>query len=250
MKHVGNFVAKFAAYSVAFLITTVAVSALAQMQQGQAKVLAVKGSAQYSEGGAWMPLKVGTILKQGAVVQTAASSSAKLTLFENGKLLVLDEQTTIGLTKMTFEKTGADLVIDTALNLTAGRVVGNVKKTSNASRYEIKTPVSTVGIRGTYFEASSTGLARCFAGMLSVNFTAPDGTTSQYQVGPGQTFDPALRNVVSTPAGYKVEIQVPVTEEEMMPWAQNEPLSIPISSPGPMLIEQPVELPVTQTRPE
>jgi len=52
MKHVGNFVAKFAAYTVAFLITTVAVSALAQMQQGQAKVLAIKGSAQYSEGGA------------------------------------------------------------------------------------------------------------------------------------------------------------------------------------------------------
>jgi len=255
MKHVGNFVAKFAAYSVAFLITTVAVSALAQMQQGQAKVLAIKGSVQYSDGGAWMPLKVGDILKSGAVVQTAASSSAKLTLFENGKLLVLDEQTTIGLTKMTFEKTGTDLVIDTALNLTAGRVIGNVKKTSNASRYEIKTPVSTVGIRGTGFEISSTGLTRCLSGMLSVSFTASDGTTSQYQVGAGQTFDPALRNVTPTPSGYKAEIALPLTEEEALPFGFSQAMGFPITAPsitippGEVEYVPPFEPPVTQTGP-
>jgi hypothetical protein len=253
MKHVGNYVAKFAAYSVALLITTMAVSALAQMQQGQAKVLAVKGSAQYSEGGAWMPLAVGAVLKAGAVVQTAAGSSAKLTLLENGKLLVMDEQTTVGLTKMTFDKTGTDLVIETELNLTAGRIVGNVKKTSNASRYEVKTPVSTVGIRGTGFEVSATGLTRCFVGALSVSFKAPDGTVSQYQVGAGQTFDPALRSVTATPAGYKVEIAMPISSEESLPWAFSQEMSLPNVAAPPGLpvvpVEPPYEPPVTQIYP-
>lgn len=256
MKHVGNFVSKFAAYSVAFLITTVAVSALAQMQQGQAKVLALTGSAQYSEGGAWMPLKVGSILRAGSVVQTAAGSSAKLTLFENGKVLILDEQTTVGLTKMTFDKTGTDLVIDTELNLNAGRVVGNVKKTSNASRYEVKTPVSTVGIRGTSYEATAAGLARCFMGALSVAFKAPDGTVSQYDVQAGQTFDPALRSVISTPAGYRVEMAMPEGGEETLPWGFSQDLSIPISPPGlatpvgEIPYEPPYEPPVTRIYPD
>jgi hypothetical protein len=234
MKQVGSFLSKVATYSVALLITSLAVSALAQMQQGQAKVVAVKGSAQYSEGGAWMPLKTGTILKAGSVVQTAAGSYAKLTLFDNGKSLELDEQTTVGLTKLTCEKTGTDLVIETELNLTAGRVLGNVKKTSNASRYEVKSPVSTVGIRGTTYEATAAGLARCFSGALNVAFKAQDGTVSQYQVNAGYTFDPALRTVVATPEGYNPGFGLPTTEGEEgnLPWAFAEPMSLPITSPG------------------
>jgi len=179
-----------------------------------------------------MPLKVGAILKAGAVVQTAVSSSVKLTLFENGKLVIMQEQTTLGLTKLTFDKTGTDLVIDTALNLNAGRIVGNVKKTSNASRYEIKTPKGSVGIRGTSYEAHATGTALCFDGMLNVTFTAPDGTVGQYQVNKGQTFDSNRVQVVPTPEDYKVEIMLPLTAEETLPWAFNQEMSIPFVSPG------------------
>jgi hypothetical protein len=203
MKYVGNFLSKATAYSVALLITSLALSVHAELQQGKAKVAGIKGSAQYSEGGAsWSPLKRGDILGAGAVIQTAANSMVDLYLGDNGPLVRVTEDTTLGLTKLTCEKTGADVVIETELNLTAGRILGTVKKTSDASRYEVKLPVGVASIRGTTYDISATGLARCIKGSFILSYKGPTGGVGNYELGAGQTFLPESQSVVPTPSDY------------------------------------------------
>mgnify|MGYP000867997536 FL=1 len=52
-------------------------------KQRTGKVVRIKGAARYSTGNnIWQPLKVGTILKSGAIVQTAQDSYADVVLNE------------------------------------------------------------------------------------------------------------------------------------------------------------------------
>src|SRR5881296_3473181 len=49
-----------------------------------ATVVRLKGAARYSTGNnVWQPIRVGTILKSGALIQTAADSFVDLVLGEN-----------------------------------------------------------------------------------------------------------------------------------------------------------------------
>jgi opacity protein-like surface antigen len=234
MKLVGSFLSKVAAAGVALSIMSLAITAHAQTQQGQAKVVAIKGSAQYSQGGAWMPLKVGDVLKAGALVQTGAASQVDLFLANNGPSVRVTEDSTLGLTALTFDNTGADVVIDTELNLTVGRILGTVKKTSDASRYEVKIPTGTVSIRGTQYDISANGLIRIIKGMAIMNFKAPSGVVSTHQVNAGQTFNPDTQTVVPTPSDYQPGMgPMAGTEEGVPAWGQTvSGLNLPITSPG------------------
>ena len=59
------------------------------------------------------------------------------------------ENTLLGVDKLTFTQTGADVVTETQLDLKAGHIFGMVKKMSAASKYEVKIPNGVAGIRGT-----------------------------------------------------------------------------------------------------
>jgi hypothetical protein len=239
MKYVGSFLSQVTAYSVALLITSLALSVQAELQQGQAKVVAIKGSAQYSEGGALMALNVGSTLKAGAIVQTPAASQVDLFLGDNGPTVRVTEDTTVALSKLTLEKTGADVVIDTELNLTAGRILGRVKKTSDASRYEVKIPTGTVSIRGTDYDISASGLARCIKGSFTMNIKGPSGVVAAHQVNAGQTFMPETQSVIPTPSDYRFDLGPVAGGEGGVPpygqiwWRPEVPPGVfPITSPG------------------
>ena len=135
---------------VACVAVVVASMAFAQAAQvGKAVVKKVTGAAEASEGGAWKALQIGQELRPGTVVRTANDSSVDLFLDQNGPLVRLVENTTLGIEKLNFENTGVDTVIETQLDLKSGRVVGIVKKLSVTSKYEIKTPNGVAGVRGT-----------------------------------------------------------------------------------------------------
>lgn len=136
------------------LVCASLISAEAQtMRQGKAEVKAVRGSAKYSTGGGvWVPLKVGTVLKPGAIIQTAPESHVDLYLGANGPVLRVTSETTVALDRLSFTDTGADNVIDTQLNLQSGRILGNVKKLAAASEYKVKMPNGVAAIRGTDFD--------------------------------------------------------------------------------------------------
>ena len=62
-------------------------TAQAETRDGQALVQAVSGEAtMLVDGGKWLPLQTGQLLKTGAVVKTGAKSRADLFLGINGSL--------------------------------------------------------------------------------------------------------------------------------------------------------------------
>ncbi len=155
-------------------IFAISFQAQAVTKQGKAVVRAVRGTAKYSEGGGvWIPLKVNTTLGPGSVIQTSAESTVDLFLGQNGPVVRVTPDTTIGFDKLAFTDTGSDTVIDTQLSLKSGRILGNVKKLASASRYEIKTPNGVAGIRGTDFDVTVTPLG---GGRYDIIVTSISGT--------------------------------------------------------------------------
>lgn len=177
------------------------------MKQGKAEVRAVRGSAKYSTGGGvWVPVKVGTTLKPGAIIQTAPDSSVDLFLGANGPVLRVTSDTTLGLDRLSFTDTGADQVIDTQLNLQSGRIVGNVKKLAAASQYQVKLPNGVAAIRGTDYDISAhmRGNVREFrATSISGTLVCAGSDGREQKTGvanTGQTFVFPPGNIIPTPA--------------------------------------------------
>jgi len=183
-------------------VLSVGHSASAALQQGKAIVQSVKGTAEYSTGGAWAPLKSGTVLGSGAVVKTGPESEINLNLGVNGQSIVVIENTTLGIDKLVFDHTGADTVAETQLDLKVGRILGDVKKSSPASRFEVKTPTGVAGIRGTKFDIAANGVVKVKDGCVVVVYVDPSGQVSTYEVCGGFKFVPGVG-------------VVPMTNEEM-----------------------------------
>jgi hypothetical protein len=228
MKLIRPFISGAVACSVALIL---AATAAAQTEQGTIKVVNVHGLARYTtpDNQTYRPLKAGTVLKPGAVIQTASESYVDI-VFNNPNAVAsgiasaspaitatptavkyaqpkseqdavrILENTVLGVDKLTITQTGADRVTETQLNLKVGRIFGTVKKLSAASKYEITIPSGVAGIRGTIYFISSTGevsilssvtdlLGLAPPGSMILAYVAPDGTTITQIIGPGQHFD-------------------------------------------------------------
>lgn len=239
MKNLGSLMFKLAAGGVALVVSAMLGSAQAQ-QEGTVTVTSVRGSAQYSDaGGSWMPLKVGKVLKAGAVVKTAADSQVDLFLKQNGPVVRVTADTTLGLDKMLFDDTGAETVVETQLNLVNGRILGNVKKLAAASRYDVKVPTGTVGIRGTEYDISASGVVHVVTGEVLVTYISPAGKVTTMSVKEGEWFIPP-----TDAAGVPTIQNTPPTG-----WSP-EPMP-PVIGPGPEVVTpiggivKPIEVPVS-----
>jgi hypothetical protein len=181
-----------------------------------ATVVRLKGAARYSAGdNVWQPLKVGTVLKSGALIQTAAKSYVDLAFGviekEQGRngggggpsssgasgyqpkaeqdVVRISQDTVLALDKMTVMDTGSDQITETQLDLRSGKVFGAVKKLSPTSRYEIKLPNGVAGVRGTIYTLSSDGVVQVLVGSVVISWVAPDGTQMTQSVNGGYQFD-------------------------------------------------------------
>jgi len=201
------------------MVTTLA----AQTQEGIIKVVGLKGAARYTTGGTadWKAIKVGTLLKPGTVIQTAADSYVDVVLNDAkatqglGSSLSSDgyaktsssagdsykpkvvqdavrvfENTVVGFDKLTTMKTGADTVTETQLDLKAGRIFGTVKKLAATSVYEIKIPNGVAGIRGTIYLISADGVVSVLTGSVVISYMSANGLITK-EVPAGYQFDPA-----------------------------------------------------------
>ncbi|MEO6182351.1 MAG: FecR domain-containing protein [Verrucomicrobiota bacterium] len=170
-----NFTGRLFTCATVLVLASLSAEVQAQtMKQGSATVNSIRGSAKYSQGGGvWVPLKTGTVLKQGASIHTDPESVVDLNLKENGPVVRITPDTTVSLDKLVFAGTGIEGVMETKLNLQSGTLIGNVKKLARASKYEIKTPNGVAGIRGTDYVVSVKKLAD---GTYEVTFTSVTGT--------------------------------------------------------------------------
>ena len=200
-----------------------AVATSAWAENRNAKVIGVKGDARYQVGGgSWQPLKAGDVVPPGSVVQTASGSMLDLLLdgtvetvlnsavggggfvlgsgriynpppaapSQSGSIVRIQENTVLGIDKLTTVHTGADVVQDTQLDLKKGTIFGTTKKVAGASKYEIKLPNGVAAIRGTTYSVSTDGTVYVLSGSAYVTTTKPDGTISTMLVPAGSSYNP------------------------------------------------------------
>lgn len=203
MKPSNNFRNGVMALIAAALTLTLLGQAQAQnVQEGKAVVRALLGAPEYSRGGgAFVPLKVNTVLHAGDVVKTAKEDHVDLFLGKNNGVVQVTPNSTLLLDKLTFQDTGAEIVSDTQLDLRAGTIQGKVNKMSKASKYEIKTPRGVAGIRGTKYSVSANGtvtegtviVVYVIGGIAQPPITVHEGET----VVPGGTPKPAPKDLLN-----------------------------------------------------
>jgi hypothetical protein len=195
----------FAVAVAAFVATT---QVQAAIEQNEAVVRGVRGTANYStdRGSNWRDLKVGTKLRQNSVIRTAPGASVDLFLGDNGPVVRVTENTTMGIDRLTIDRSGVEKIIETQLDLRSGRILGNVKKLAAASKYEVKTPQGVAGIRGTRYDISADGRVSITEGDAVVVYVV-GGRTSTGRVGPNQTIRPP-----TTAGGEPQVIPIPATD--------------------------------------
>ena len=121
----------------------------------KAKVLEIKGEASYMKAGAattWEKLDPSVILEEKDSIKTGPNSEVKLELMGAAKTaeLVVGKDTTFKFD--TFQHEDTDKLENTLLNVEVGKVLVKAEKLVGNSKFEVKTPTSIVGIRGTVFE--------------------------------------------------------------------------------------------------
>lgn len=194
MKLVKNLIA----CGVALLVSALVTDLQAQVaKQSKAKVRKVQGEVQYKANAAanWAPLKQGTVLNPGAIVETAKGASVDLWLVDIGSVVRVTESTQLGLDKLNYSQADGETLVDTELNLKAGTILGNVKKLAAASRYDVKIPNGVCGIRGTEYKVSANGVVHVVSGTVRVTYVPPTGGAPIVRdVNAGQTFYPPVGN--------------------------------------------------------
>lgn len=191
MRPVGA-LSKFLGFALAVVAFASTASLQAAPQQNQAVVRAVRGTANYSTdaGANWRKLSVGAKLNQNSVIRTAPGSTVDLFLGDNGPVVRVTEATTMGIDRLTVDNTGVEKVIETQLDLRNGRILGNVKKLAQASRYEVKTPQGVAGIRGTRYDIRADGTVTVIEGTVIVVYVVGGQPIAPVTVNQGQTVRP------------------------------------------------------------
>ena len=168
-------------------------SAQAETKHNRAVVRAIHGSgAQVSnnKGQSWNPAKVGQFLSANSVVKTSADTTVDLFLGDNGPVVRVTPDTSMGIDKLDVDNTGIEKVIETQLDLRSGRILGSVKKMAAASKYEVKTPVGVAGIRGTEYSIDARGRVTIVTGSAVVVYVIDGNILPPANVGAGQTITP------------------------------------------------------------
>ena len=114
-----------------------------------AKAVSAVPKASYSHGGAMQPLEIDTPLEQNDRIKTDKDGAAEIELAD-GTSLTVGANSEVVLDKMIFDG-------DKAKNATFRIVKGTLRfvtGTSDHDAYQIKTPVATIGVRGTVIDIS------------------------------------------------------------------------------------------------
>lgn len=145
----------FKAAVVVALILFVASSASAAETKRIAVVKDLQGVVEVNTGSAWSTAKVGMILNEGDSIRTSANSKATLNLDKDAETGIVEvkENTKLKLAELIGDQQKATQ--STLLDLAMGEVLIRARKLdSENSRFEVKTPTSIVGVRGTVFSVA------------------------------------------------------------------------------------------------
>ncbi len=91
----------------------------------------------------------------GVTLRTGENGTCDVSVNGTASAVRLTNNTTLQIPTMSYVGTAREGDTTTMLNLMSGSVLGNVKKISANSRYEITTPHGVAGIRGTDFRVEA-----------------------------------------------------------------------------------------------
>ncbi len=120
----------------------------------QAKVVDILGEAKFLKAGSsnWEMLDKGMILSEGDSLKTVKGSQVKLELLGNAKTAEVTVREESEFSLKTLKHDPASKVDNTLLDVSVGSILVKAEKLVGDSKFEVKTPTSIVGIRGTVFE--------------------------------------------------------------------------------------------------
>jgi hypothetical protein len=215
--------------------TVLAVSASAQTNVARtATVLHVQGKARFStDHRTWQPVKKGSTIMAGALIQTAGDSILDLRISDinpayatqstETNLLRLFPNSVLAIDQLNSTGSGAE---DTELTLAAGQISGRVAKLADASNYEIKFSTGIAGIREGAYSLASSGLLDVISGDAVVALTAPGNPVQIIKA--GHRFDPVANAITLIPAS--VSVPIPTGKESSMP--KSTPAVAPVNPVG------------------
>jgi hypothetical protein len=123
------------------------------MKQGKATVRSVHGTVDYQAdpNGAWMPVRPNMKFPAGVTFRTGPDGTADISVNGTASAVRITNSTVLQIPTMSYVGSAREGDTTTMLNLQTGSVIGNVKKITANSRYEIMSPHGVAGIRGTDF---------------------------------------------------------------------------------------------------
>ena len=144
-------------YLTIFSILTLAASPVFALGTDQAEVKAITGSALYKRAASadWAELDIGAVLTEGDVVKTPQNSEVVMHLKGIRKTAEIIVRQNSEFTFHRFQHDPVSGVDETLLDLPLGSILVKAEKLAGSSKFEVKTPTSIVGIRGTTFEVKA-----------------------------------------------------------------------------------------------
>jgi hypothetical protein len=138
---------------VSAMVLTLCLPLAAEGAAREAKISKLDGSAQVRFEGEqkWVPAAEGMVLKQGDAIKTASGATALLVVDEgvNPAYVEIKEDSQLIILRLTKdEEKGSDI---TLMDLTIGEIMVDVEKLTPDSTFEVKTPESIAGVRGTKY---------------------------------------------------------------------------------------------------
>lgn len=117
-----------------------------------ATILSLRGGVEVRKGGQdWSPAQVGMTLYKGDQIKTDDQAFAEVAIDDGATGTVeVDSSSLFKLDTLDLNKETGDKM--TLLDLAMGRVLVHAEKLQGKSKFEVKTPTSTAGVRGTTFE--------------------------------------------------------------------------------------------------
>lgn len=220
MRTTNRLMGKMLVGAIAVVTMTLAARAHAEDIEQFITVVRVKGHARYSTDAmrTWINIRQGDVIKPGSIIQTADDGSVDVMLGDkkkvsgrmgafsgaNGSPSVVHHaedagpkanmvrvfpSSVLAVDKLTCDRTGMDEVSETQLDLKTGRIMGEVKKLSAASRYEVKIPNGVAGIRGTTYVIGANGRVYVLTGSVVLSYVNGQGQLVTATVSAGYYYD-------------------------------------------------------------
>jgi hypothetical protein len=203
----------------------------------------------------WRTIRRGDQLKPGSLIQTAEDGSVDVVLGDKisipasavtpvastgpsnpssvykpdanpqANVVHIFPSTVLAVDKLSLERTSMDDVSETQLDLKAGQIMGNVKKLSGGSRYEVKIPNGVAGIRGTTYVIRADGKVFVLTGSVVISYVDNTGTLRTAVVTAGNEF-------ITQPDGPGIIVPISAKDQERFPNPISVPITVPVHLPG------------------